>query len=85
MNALGGVDVVMSQVVRDGDAYAVGNRILVIGVRPLTEVEFAREEGRWLVRNGLADVLAWLGESVGPQPRRVGKGQKVLEMMREFA
>lgn len=26
------------------------------------------EDGRRIVRHGLADVLAWLGEKVGPKP-----------------
>lgn len=35
---------------------------MIRGLRPLTEVERAGNEARRIVRESLADVLAWLGE-----------------------
>ena len=33
-----------------------------------TELDRARVDARRIVRHGMADVLAWLGEPVGPKP-----------------
>ena len=35
---------------------------------PVSPLVQAREDARRIVRHGLADVLAWLGEDVGPEP-----------------
>jgi len=59
----------------------VGDLVLFIGTRPLTDVEYAGEEGRYLVRRGLADVLAWLGEDVGPPPEREGRGRRLYDAL----
>lgn len=53
-----------------------------VGTRRLTDVEFAGLEGRYMVRQGMADVLAWLGEEVGPPPLREGRGEAILERLR---
>ena len=46
-----------------------GNRVIA-NFGPVTEVEHAGRLARWLVRDGLADVLTWLGEDVGRRPER---------------
>lgn len=64
----------------DGDVLDTGD-LLLVGMRPLTDLEFAREEGRYLVRRGMADVLAWLGETVGPAPQKSGRGRAFLDRL----
>lgn len=41
---------------------------MVIGTRPLTDLEKAGQEARLVVRRGLADVLEWLGQRVDNTP-----------------
>lgn len=41
---------------------------MVIGTRPLTDLEKAGQEARLAVRRGLADVLDWLGQRVDNTP-----------------
>ncbi len=53
-----------------------------IGTAPLTDVEMAGAEGRYIARTGMADVLAWLGQEVGPPPSRTGRGDALLEQLR---
>lgn len=53
-----------------------------IGTAPLTDLEMAGAEGRYIVRSGMADVLAWLGQEVGPPPSRTGRGEALLEQLR---
>ena len=42
--------------------------ILWVGTAPLTPGAALRREARLMVRRGLADVLAWLGETVENEP-----------------
>ncbi len=81
----GGVAVHLNAALDDGKvllaADGSGRTALHIGTRPLTEVERARLEGRYLVRRGMADVLAWLGESVGPPPPRPGAGRRLWDLI----
>lgn len=56
-----------SDAVRDGEVL-VGHGVILLGTRPWTPEEVAREDARRIVRHGLADVLAWLGEEPGPAP-----------------
>lgn len=64
-----GVPVMASTLVPDGQVLMLGapTKQVVIGVRPLTELERARYRAKWLVQNGLRDVLTWLGERVTPE------------------
>lgn len=73
-----------STALRDGIVLKAG-REFFIGVRPLTDVELAGAEGRYIVRRGMADVLAYIGETVGSPPRRSGKGDAILELLRNGA
>jgi hypothetical protein len=75
-----GIPVHLSPVLPDGQVFMssdyadpFGNEqsILWIGSAPLTELAAARREARLAVRRGLADVLAWLGETVENEPTGV--------------
>lgn len=80
--AIAGIPIVMSPHMRDGEVYLI-DRKMFIGTYPKTPVQLAGEEGRWLVRNGLADVLEWLGEKVGPM--HPPSGVKILQGMKDAA
>jgi hypothetical protein len=73
-----------STALQDGVVLKTG-RDFFIGVRPLTDVELAGAEGRYIVRRGLADVLKYIGETVGPPPCRSGRGDAILELLRNGA
>lgn len=49
----------------------------VVGMRPRSAVEVARWDARWLVQQGLLDVLEWLGEK--PIPKKPMTGRQLLE------
>lgn len=83
-----GLPVVESPYVADGTLLLTstrGGRTVIVGVRPLTDVEYAGQEGRYAVRQGLADVLAWLGEPVGPPPVRSGRGRAMLQQLKQVS
>lgn len=78
---IGGVPVVESKAVPDGMVLVVGrNEMYVIGTCPRSELDLARHRARWLVRRGLADVLEWLGEDVGPE--HPATGAQILARLR---
>lgn len=63
-NRFGGmrsVGVHLSVVYPDGHMYFLGMSDLVIGTRPLNEIEAAGREARMIVREGMKDILEWLG------------------------
>lgn len=74
---INGLPIVATEALRDGDVLYVqdpGPPYLLVGTRPLTEVELAGKEARSIVQNGLADVLEWLGEPPPtPYPPRGGR------------
>jgi hypothetical protein len=82
--ALGGLlgyRIVLNQALPDGQVLMFhGDRLIVIGTRPRSEVELAGHYARYLVRRGLADVLEWLGEKVGPE--RPPTHWEILDAMR---
>lgn len=69
-----GVPVVPDRYLADGTTLVIdtrptgGARIVLVGTRPLTTLEAAGREARLIVRRGLADVLAWLGQPVENEP-----------------
>jgi hypothetical protein len=65
-----GLPVVMSDMFADGTVIfdGVRNRRIIIGTRPPTPVEQAREDARRIVQTGLADVLQWLGQPPYQRP-----------------
>ena len=88
-----GLPVVMCDSLKDGEVIAaidpahevMPTMCLMIGTRPLTDVEMAGLEGRWIVRRGLADVLAYIGEEIGSPPRRSGRGHELYQAFRNRA
>lgn len=63
-----GIPVVENPYVPDGTVLIIGKRdAIVIGMCPRTELELVGYAARHIVRRGLADVLEWLGEEVGPE------------------
>jgi hypothetical protein len=62
---------------RDGMVLQTEN-VILIGTRPLTELEAAGREARLAVRRGLADVLEWLGRPVMNEPT----GAQLLAVIR---
>lgn len=69
-----GIPVTLSTVLVDGQVMAIGTppRQFIIGSRPRTDLELAGYAARALVQQGLADVLAWLGERPLPWPPVTG-------------
>lgn len=76
-----GLDVLANPYLADGTVVSTGDTI-VIGTCPLTEVELAGREGRRLVREGMADVLAWLGEEV---ELHYPSSAELMRRLREYA
>lgn len=72
--ALNGVPLVLSSVADDGELWHVAGTF-VLGTRPRS---WAHQRALEIVRGGLADVLAWLGE-----PATVRTHDDVLTMLRK--
>lgn len=62
------IAVQLSPYLRDGKVLVLPTAGMVIGVMPWSEREVDAERIRRHVRHGLADVLDYLGEPVGPHP-----------------
>lgn len=81
-----GIPIVLTPYVKDGTAYAIndptklGGTVIHLGTMPRTEVELAGHHGRWLVQQGLIDVLEWLGER--PISKHPTTHQDVLRRLR---
>ena len=73
----GAIDVVVNTGLRDGTVLMMG-RTMHVGTRPLTVLEQAGKDARMIVRRGMADVLAWLGEAVDNEPT----GRQILDALR---
>jgi hypothetical protein len=71
------IRILPSEVAPNGTTYLIGGHTLVVGCRPLTDREDWRREARWIVQNGLRDVLEWLGET--PIPRHPTPGRRLLD------
>lgn len=76
-----GIPVVVNDYLPDGTMVMVGRSAVIIGAFPRTEVELARYRARWLVQQGLLDVLHWLGEK--PIPEHPPTAASVLAAMRQ--
>lgn len=78
-----GCPIMTNDQLEDGAIYWVnppgGPAYMVVGMRPRTELEQARWRARWLVQQGLIDVLAWLGQK--PIPKHPMTGQQVLDRL----
>lgn len=93
VSSLTGVPVVLSRILRDGEVvigFDLANapsltQVLMIGTRPMTDIEFAGAQARQTVQQALADVLEWCGLKPDPEPRRSGKGRELYERLREQA
>jgi hypothetical protein len=75
-----GMRVVINDALPDGTVAIVGNEVVAIGAFPRTEVELAGYHARWLVQQGLIDVLHWLGEK--PIPKHPPTANGVLAALR---
>lgn len=64
----GGITVIPSEHVPDGTMYVLNEQALM--VKHEDEVAYYGRLARWQVRDGLSDVVAWLGQQVGPKPVR---------------
>jgi hypothetical protein len=62
-----GFDIVQTAGLRDGKVVIIGHR-LYLGTAPLSVKEAAGRDARMIVREGLADVLEWLGKPVYTEP-----------------
>lgn len=62
-----GLDIIEMPYLRDGLVILTPGRIH-LGTRPLTPIEAAGRDARLMVREGLADVLEWLGKPVYTEP-----------------
>lgn len=77
---LTGFRVVMDPILYDGDVWvSTATESVLIGTHPRDDLNLLAWEARWYVRNGLRDVLEWLGEPVGP--RRPPTGEEVLQRL----
>lgn len=56
--------------------------VFMVGTRPLTDIEYAGATARHQVRTGLADILHWCGQEVGPPPVREGRGRELITRAR---
>lgn len=82
MNLLG-IDVIVNNAIPDGSVVMIGREVVVIGTCPRTELELAGHHARWLVQQGLMDVLEWLGEK--PIPKHPPTGAAILARLRRTA
>ncbi|GAA4123163.1 hypothetical protein GCM10022215_29540 [Nocardioides fonticola] len=82
--AIASRQVVLAPHLRDGTV-AVTPTAWLIGTAPIPDIEFAGLRARHLVRQGMADILAWLGEDVGPPPIQSGRGQELLDRLHAAA
>lgn len=80
-----GTPIMYSPSLPDGAMYHVAKpKAFLIGTSPsLTEIEYAGALGRYIVRRGMADVLAYIGEEVGPPPSRTPKADAILRALRK--
>lgn len=76
-----GVPVTLSTLLEDGTVIMLGQRQIIIGSRPRTEIELVRYHARWIVQTGLSDVLEWIGERVIPE--RPVTGAEILDGIRK--
>jgi hypothetical protein len=66
-----GLGIVLTEHAPDGQVYATNSCLYIgCGHTARTDLDYEGRRARHLVREGLADVLAWLGEPVGPPPVR---------------
>lgn len=64
-----GLNLIHSEYVEPSRAYALPLAgVVLVNAGPITDAEYDARMARWLVRDGLRDVLAWLGWEVGPKP-----------------
>lgn len=75
-----GIDVIVNDALPDGTVAMIGREVVVIGTRPRTELELAGWHARWLVQQGLIDILEWLGEK--PIPKHPPTGAGILARLR---
>lgn len=61
VRGLSEIRIVEDPTTRNGVGYLMGD-VLMLGIRPWTEIERAGYHARWIVNNGLSDVVDWLGE-----------------------
>lgn len=65
-----GFDIIETSALPDGRMLLVGvdplAHAMFLGTGPWTEQDILKEQAQRIVRNGLADVLEWLGQKVGP-------------------
>lgn len=77
----GGMQIVINDALPDGTVAIVGNKVVFIGAFPRTEVELAGYRARWLVQQGLIDILHWLGEK--PVPKHPATAESVMAALLE--
>lgn len=75
-----GLNVRFNPELRQGTIYQLAGGTLIVGTRPYDELDLARHHARWLVQQGLIDVLQWLGEQ--PIPKHPRTVQDVLRGLR---
>lgn len=73
---LAGIPLMLSPDLPDGTLVDIGGQVM-LGTRPLTELEQAGRDARRIVREGLADVLTWCGLPVDLEP---GAGEVLVTM-----
>lgn len=80
-----GTPIVLNETLEDGALYwchPPGRpAYIIIGTHPRTEIQRARWHARWLVQQGLIDVLDWLGEK--PIPKHPLSGKEVLARFKQ--
>ena len=89
-NRFGGsraVGVHLMPIYPDGHMYFVGMSDLIIGTQPLSEIEEAKREARMIVREGMKDILEWLGPKApgGSRWDNEPSGVELLERIRKGA
>ena len=82
-SSLLGIPIVVSPAMPDGTIAMVGSELVLIGTFPRTEIELARYHARWLVQQGLLDVLSWLGEK--PIPEHPVTAESVMAALGRWA
>lgn len=70
------IEIHLHKNIQDGKVYLFGSSYLWIGTGQIDFWEAIRREGRLLVREGLKDVLEWLGEDWYNEPT----GEEIYEM-----
>lgn len=68
----------LHELLPDGTVYWMGTDLVLVGTHPLDPIADAGREGRLLVREGMREIVEWLGWEVNNEP----SSAEILEALR---